>query len=75
VQTFRNTNLLVRRPDWDIKISKTGFIREAGECLVMMTHIDGRDLAIVLLDSQGSLSRIGDAVRIRRILQNQLAML
>lgn len=74
-QTFRNTNLLVRKPDWDIKVSKTGYISEAGECLVMMARIDGRDLAIVLLDSQGKLSRIGDAVRIRRILQNQVAML
>lgn len=74
-QTFRNTNLLVRKPDWDIKVSKTGYISEAGECLVMMARIDGRDVAIVLLDSQGKLSRIGDAVRIRRIVQNQVAML
>jgi len=74
-QVFRNTNLLVRKPDWDIKVSKTGFINEAGECLVMMARIDGRNVAIVLLDSQGKLSRIGDAVRIRRILQNQVAML
>lgn len=74
-QTFRNTNLLVRKPDWDIKVSKTGYINEAGECLVMMARIDGRDLAIVLLDSQGKLSRIGDAVRIRRIVENQVAML
>ncbi|SAI65629.1 D-alanyl-D-alanine carboxypeptidase [Bordetella ansorpii] len=74
-QTFRNTNLLVRKPDWDIKVSKTGYISEAGECLVMMARIDGRDVAIVLLDSQGKLSRIGDAVRIRRIVQSQVAML
>jgi len=74
-QTFRNTNLLVRKPDWDIKISKTGYINEAGECLVMMARIDGRDVAIVLLDSQGKFSRIGDAVRIRRIVENQVAML
>ncbi|WP_251863633.1 D-alanyl-D-alanine endopeptidase [Achromobacter sp. Marseille-Q4962] len=73
-QTFRNTNLLVRKPDWDIKISKTGFINEAGECLVMLARINGRDLAIVLLDSQGKLSRIGDAVRIRRIVQNEVAL-
>ncbi|WP_033471187.1 D-alanyl-D-alanine endopeptidase [Bordetella bronchiseptica] len=74
-QTFRNTNLLVRKPDWDIKVSKTGFINEAGECLVMLARINGRDMAIVLLDSQGKLSRIGDAVRIRRIVQNDVAML
>ena len=54
----RNTNLLVRKPDWDIKVSKTGFINEAGECLVMLARINGRDLAIVLLDSQGKLSRM-----------------
>ncbi len=74
-QTFRNTNLLVRKPDWDIKISKTGYINEAGECLVMLARINGRDLAIVLLDSQGKFSRIGDAVRVRRIVQNEVAML
>ncbi|MBO1239335.1 D-alanyl-D-alanine endopeptidase [Bordetella holmesii] len=74
-QTFRNTNLLVRKPDWDIKVSKTGFINEAGECLVMLARINGRDMAIVLLDSQGKFSRIGDAVRIRRILQSDVAML
>lgn len=74
-QTFRNTNLLVRKPDWDIKVSKTGYINEAGECLVMMTRINGRDIAIVLLDSQGKYSRIGDAVRMRRILQSDVASL
>lgn len=73
-QTFRNTNLLVRKSDWDIKVSKTGYINEAGECLVMLARINGRDLAIVLLDSQGKLSRIGDAVRIRRIVQSEVAM-
>ncbi|WP_038853034.1 MULTISPECIES: D-alanyl-D-alanine endopeptidase [Bordetella] len=74
-QVFRNTNLLVRKADWDIKVSKTGFINEAGECLVMLARINGRDVAIVLLDSQGKLSRIGDAVRLRRILQSDVAML
>lgn len=74
-QVFRNTNLLVRKPDWDIKVSKTGYINEAGECLVMLTRINGRDVAIVLLDAQGKYSRIGDAVRLRRILQNDVAML
>jgi D-alanyl-D-alanine endopeptidase (penicillin-binding protein 7) len=73
--TFRNTNALVRNADWDIKISKTGYINEAGECLVMLARINGRDLAIVLLDSQGKYSRIGDAVRIRKFVQNEVAML
>ena len=75
VETFRNTNLLVRKDDWDIKVSKTGFINEAGECLVMLTRVNGRDLAIVLLNSQGKLSRIGDAVRLRDIMQREVAML
>ncbi|OZI64424.1 D-alanyl-D-alanine endopeptidase [Bordetella genomosp. 11] len=75
VRTFRNTNALVRNADWDIKVSKTGFINEAGECLVMLAHIGGRDLAIVLLDSQGKYSRIADAVRIRKFVQNEVAMM
>lgn len=74
-ETFRNTNALVRSADWDIKVSKTGFINEAGECLVMLTRINGRDLAIVLLNSQGKYSRIGDAVRVRRLVQNEVAMM
>ncbi len=75
VETFRNTNLLVRKDDWDIRVSKTGYINEAGECLVMLTRVNGRDLAIVLLNSQGKLSRIGDAVRLRDMLQKQVAMM
>lgn len=68
--TYNNTNRLVKRNDWDIRISKTGFINEAGECLVMLTRIDDRDLAIVLLNSNGKYSRIGDAVRIRKLVEN-----
>ncbi|MFC4278432.1 D-alanyl-D-alanine endopeptidase [Achromobacter aloeverae] len=75
MQTFRNTNALVRNADWDIKVSKTGYINEAGECLVMLARINGRDLAIVLLDSQGKYSRVADAVRIRKFVQNEVAML
>ena len=75
MMTFRNTDMLVRRPDWDILVSKTGFINEAGQCLVMMAKIDGHDMGIVLLDSHGTLSRIGDAIRLRRILERQIAML
>jgi D-alanyl-D-alanine endopeptidase (penicillin-binding protein 7) len=74
-QTFRNTNALVHNADWDIKVSKTGYINEAGECLVMLARIGGRDLAIVLLDSQGKYSRVGDAVRIRKFVLNEVAML
>ncbi|CAM3458004.1 D-alanyl-D-alanine endopeptidase [Bordetella sputigena] len=75
VRTFRNTNALVRNADWDIKVSKTGFINEAGECLVMLVNMQGRELAIVLLDSQGKYSRIADAVRIRKFVQNEVAMM
>ncbi len=67
---YNNTNRLVRNADWDIKVSKTGFINEAGECLVMLTRIDNRDVAIVLLNSTGRYSRIGDAVRIRTLVEN-----
>lgn len=67
---YNNTNRLVSNSDWDIKISKTGFINEAGECLVMLTRIDNRDVAIVLLNASGRYSRIGDAVRIRTLVEN-----
>lgn len=64
-QTFRNTNKLVRNSNWDISLSKTGYIKEAGRCLVMQAKLAHRHTIIVLLDSQGSLTRIGDANRIR----------
>ncbi|WP_233583245.1 D-alanyl-D-alanine endopeptidase [Candidimonas sp. SYP-B2681] len=67
---YNNTNRLVGKSDWDIKVSKTGFINEAGECLVMLTRIDNRDVAIVLLNASGRYSRIGDAVRIRTLVEN-----
>lgn len=74
-RTFRNTNMLVGRPHWDILMSKTGTTREAGNCLVMMVRIGGRNLSMVLLDAQGmNGSRFGDAVRLRRILGSQMAM-
>jgi len=74
-QTFRNTNRLVARPDWNITVSKTGFINEAGRCLVMLANIGGRDLAIVLLDSVGSLTRTADAQRIRQWVQREIGAL
>ena len=67
--TYNNTNRLVKRDDWEILISKTGFINEAGQCLVMLTRIDERDMAIVLLNSTGTYSRFGDAVRIRKLME------
>ena len=66
---FHNTNRLVSNPTWDIGVSKTGFINEAGRCLVMQAAFAGRNVVIVLLDSWGKLSRIGDATRIRHWLE------
>lgn len=72
-QTFRNTNMLVGRPNWKILVSKTGTTREAGGCLVMLIQLGGRNLAVVLLDAQGmSGSRFGDAVRVRRIVSREV---
>jgi serine-type D-Ala-D-Ala endopeptidase (penicillin-binding protein 7) len=66
---FNNTNSLTRDQDWEIGVSKTGFINEAGRCLVMQTKIAERKVIIVLLDSWGKWSRIGDAQRIRQWLE------
>jgi len=63
---FRNTNRLVRNPHWQIGLSKTGFIDEAGRCLVMQSWVANRPLLIVLLDAQGNLTRYGDANRIKQ---------
>lgn len=71
---FRNTNMLVTNPNWDIRVSKTGFINEAGQCLVMVARINNRDTAIVLLNADGKGTRIGDAVKIRQIVQNRQAV-
>ena len=65
-QVFRNTNALVRSPQWEIGLSKTGFINEAGKCLVMQAWIGSKPTIIVLLDSWGKMTRIGDANRIKR---------
>jgi serine-type D-Ala-D-Ala endopeptidase (penicillin-binding protein 7) len=64
--TFRNTNGLVRSPSWDIGLQKTGYISEAGRCRVMQAQMAGRKLIMVFLDSAGKYSRIGDAERVRR---------
>jgi D-alanyl-D-alanine endopeptidase (penicillin-binding protein 7) len=63
---FRNTNLLVRNPAWEIGLQKTGYISEAGRCLVMQAQFAGRKLIMVFLDSAGKYSRIGDAERVRK---------
>lgn len=67
---FINTNALVRKGDWAIGLSKTGYISEAGRCLVMQAEVGGQPLIIVLLDSAGKMTRIGDANRIRKWIEN-----
>lgn len=63
---YVNTNPLTRRGGWDIHLSKTGYLTEAGRCLVMLTRVNGREVAMVLLDSFGTKTPIGDAGRIKR---------
>ncbi len=70
---FRNTNPLVRSTAWDISLSKTGYISEAGRCLVMKTRISQRPVVVVLLDSWGKHTRVGDANRIRRWMESSVA--
>ncbi|WP_060816911.1 D-alanyl-D-alanine endopeptidase [Caballeronia sordidicola] len=66
---YNSTNALIRNPNWDIGLQKTGFINEAGECLVMQTTIHGRPVVIILLDSSGKYSRFADAGRLRGFLE------
>lgn len=68
---FNNTNRLVKNPNWDIGLQKTGYISEAGQCLVMQVQVAGRKLIMVFLDSAGKLSRLGDAERVRRWVESQ----
>lgn len=63
---FRNTNALVANRDWDIGLSKTGYINEAGRCIVMQAMLAGRAVVIVLLDSWGKYTRTADVVRVRK---------
>ena len=70
---YNNTNRLVHNPAWDIGLQKTGFINEAGQCLVMQAKIAGRKLIMVFLDSAGKLSRVADAERVRRWVESSQA--
>jgi D-alanyl-D-alanine endopeptidase (penicillin-binding protein 7) len=70
---YRNTNQLVKSTTWDIGLSKTGFIQEAGKCLVMQARVADKPVVIVLLDSAGKLTRIGDANRIKRWMESTQA--
>jgi len=63
---YKSTNRLVSNPQWDIELQKTGYISEAGQCLVMQAKVAGRKLVMVFLDSAGKLGRIADAERVRR---------
>ncbi len=71
---YNNTNSLVRSGSWDIDLSKTGYIAAAGRCLVMHMRISSRELVVVLLDSWGKYSRIGDARRIRKWLETSASL-
>ena len=71
---FNNTNALVKSSEWDIQVSKTGFIREAGKCLVMMATISSRPVVIVLLDSLGRYTRVADAMRVKYWLETGQSM-
>jgi serine-type D-Ala-D-Ala endopeptidase (penicillin-binding protein 7) len=70
IQTFGNTNTLVRSENWQIGLSKTGYISEAGRCLVMQAWVADKPVVIVLLDSQGKMTRVGDANRIKRWMES-----
>jgi D-alanyl-D-alanine endopeptidase (penicillin-binding protein 7) len=70
---YRNTNGLVRNAQWDIGLSKTGYISEAGRCLVMRVKMASREVIVVLLDSWGKFSRVGDANRIKKWLEANAA--
>jgi len=63
----------VRSPDWQIGVSKTGFINEAGRCLVMQAWLAEKPMVIVLLDSVGKFTRVADAQRIKRWVESALA--
>lgn len=71
---FRSTNSLVGKDDWRVTVQKTGYVADAGRCLVMQAIIDGRDVVIVLLNSWGRLTRIGDANRVRHWIESGAAV-
>ena len=70
---YRNTNLLIGKPDWNIHVQKTGFTNDAGQCLVMETMIDERPVVMVFLNSFGKLTRTADARRVRKWMEAQSA--
>lgn len=72
IMRFHNTDSLVSKADWDIVVQKTGYIAEAGRCLVMQTIIEGRSVVIVLLNSFGKRTRVADAARVRKWVESTL---
>lgn len=74
IREFRNTNALVRSDTWEIGVSKTGYISEAGRCLVMQARVADKPVVIVLLDSSGKMTRVGDANRIKRWMESASLM-
>jgi serine-type D-Ala-D-Ala endopeptidase (penicillin-binding protein 7) len=70
---FHNTDALTRNPGWDIIVQKTGYITAAGRCLVMQAVIGGRDVVIVLLNSFGKYTRVADAVRVRKWVEERMS--
>ena len=70
IRDFHNTNALVRSGNWEIGVSKTGYISEAGRCLVMQARVADKPVVIVLLDSVGKMTRVGDAQRIKRWMES-----
>lgn len=70
IREFGNTNALVRSDRWEIGVSKTGYISEAGRCLVMQAKVAEKPVVIVLLDSNGKMTRVGDANRIKRWIES-----
>ena len=70
---FRTTDALVRNPAWNIIVQKTGYITEAGRCLVMQAVIGGRNMVIVLLNSFGKYTRVADAVRMRKWIEARMS--
>lgn len=68
---YRNSNGLIENPDWEIGLQKTGYISEAGRCLVMQVHVSGRPVVMIFLDSKSKQARLADASRIRKWLENK----
>ncbi|HJU23880.1 MAG TPA: D-alanyl-D-alanine endopeptidase [Casimicrobiaceae bacterium] len=71
---FNNSNALVKKQDWDITLQKTGYIREAGKCVVMLVNIESKPFVIVLLDSLGRYTRFADAQRVKHWLETGEAL-